>query len=85
MKIQTLVLNQKNNKMYRISNHLQLVMSAICCLYTLYVYTNCTSASNFLEYIKILPVNKKYSSCTSHTSTSGAKRQDPQRCKSTKL
>jgi hypothetical protein len=54
--------NQKNNKIYRISNHLQVVISAICCSYTLYVrsvnFVVCTSASNFLEYIKILPVNK---------------------------
>ena len=55
--------NQKNNKIYRIANHLQVVMSAINLLF-LYFYVRsinfvvCTSASNFLEYIKILPVNK---------------------------
>ena len=60
--------NQNNNKIYRIANHLQVVylficLLLICCSYTFkYVrsinFVACTSASNFLEYIKILPVNK---------------------------
>ena len=54
-------------------------MSAIAVLYILYMFV--LLLRTFLEYIKILPVNKNILL----TSTSGAKRQDPQRCKSTKL